>query len=80
MTDSADLNPFYSGNYCGHDTYVCDVAGRLDRVRTFDAAACRAALTVPGLQKTVKVAIERRLKMMRTAEAVLGGPKLENPS
>lgn len=41
-----------------------DAAGRIGMVHDFTTEECRRALKVPGLQKTVKTAIERRLKKL----------------
>lgn len=42
------------------------VEGRLQRVQRFTATECRAALKLPDLQKTVRVAIERRLRKLES--------------
>lgn len=53
-------NPFayYMGDI---PVQTCDADGRLSAIKDFSAAQLRAALKVPGLQKAVKRAIERRL-------------------
>ncbi|MCC7484578.1 MAG: hypothetical protein IT529_06270 [Burkholderiales bacterium] len=48
-----------------HGYGAVDAASRIERVRSFTRAQCQAALTVPGLQKTVCAAIERRLRELR---------------
>ena len=60
-----DPNPFYFQTYRGHATYSVGVDDRLSRVSGFDLAQCRAALALPGLQKTVRVAIERRQRALQ---------------
>lgn len=55
-------NPFFAGRYGGHETFHLVVEDRLSCVERFDADECRRALAVVGLQKTVRVAIERRLR------------------
>jgi hypothetical protein len=46
-------------------SYV-DAASRLEAVKSFSKMDCRAALKMPDLQKTVRRAIERRLKRMES--------------
>ncbi len=58
MTD----NPFKS-TY----GYWTDAESRLHCVKSFDADQCRAALEVNGLQKTVTLALERRLRALARA-------------
>jgi hypothetical protein len=58
-------NPFFFKYYAGHPTYTLSVEDRLTRVREFTAEQCRTALAHAneiGLQKTVRQAIERRLR------------------
>jgi len=57
-------HPFYSGTYNGRDCYCITVDDRVKRVADFDAATCSRALALPGLQATVRTAIERRLKKL----------------
>ena len=57
-------HPFYSGTYNGHDCYCMTVDDRINRVAAFDLPACRAALALPSLQRTVKAAIERRMRKL----------------
>ena len=57
-------SPFYAGTYDGHECEDMDVQSRLDRVARFNVATCRRALRVYGLQKTVRTAIERRLRKL----------------
>lgn len=55
-------SPFQCGEYGGE---WVDAESRLDRVKTFDVGECRAALKLAtGLQKTVRLAIERRLRRL----------------
>lgn len=42
-----------------------DVESRLAKVKDFDAETCARALKLPNLQKTVRVAIERRLRKLQ---------------
>ena len=59
------MNPFETGQvYNGHRLQTCDAQDRITCVKEFDADQCRAALTLPGLQKTVRIAIERRLRAL----------------
>jgi hypothetical protein len=58
------LDPFlcritnWQGNYCG----AVDAVSRLSMVGTFTELQCYRALLVPGLQGTVRTAIERRMR------------------
>jgi hypothetical protein len=49
--------------------YWVDAESRLACVKDFDAAQCRAALKVYGLQKSVRLAIERRLRKLAKGAA-----------
>jgi len=58
-------NPFLTGTHLGGVSQEwVDVESRLDCVKRFSAEDCRAALDLPGLQKTVRVAVERLLKQI----------------
>jgi hypothetical protein len=60
-------NPFLV-DICGQ---VCQTMASDDRIRmvkSFDAAQCHAALALPNLQKTVRLALERRLRQLAKAE------------
>lgn len=57
-------NPFFSGESNGHKYYAVSSADRIFRVRHFDRKQCLAALALPGLQKTVSRAVERRLRQI----------------
>lgn len=59
------LNPFKNEFHGG---YAVDVQSRLDCVRQFDLVECRAALKLPDLQKTVRVAVERRIRKLHKPE------------
>lgn len=61
-------NPFETGRvYGGHVIQHLGAVDRIERVKRFDADQCRAALTLPDLQKTVLAAIERRLRALEKA-------------
>jgi len=62
-------DPFYVGRFSGHDSFTVDAQGRLDAVKQFTAAECRAALKLTGLQKTVRLAVERRLRRLEKTAA-----------
>ena len=64
-----DPDPFFFGRQGRHLTYDTDVASRLSRVPGFDRDQCRAALEIAGLQKTVRIAVERRLRALAKADA-----------
>ena len=60
------MNPFETGQiYNGHRLQHCGVDDRIACVKEFDFAQCRAALALPDLQKTVRVAVERRLRALQ---------------
>lgn len=57
-------------NYRGMATEVHDTTSRLDRVRDCtDLDVLREALGHPGLQKTVRTAIERRIRRLERQAA-----------
>lgn len=60
----SSAHPFYSGTYNGHDCYCMSADDRVKRVTGFDLATCRVALELPGLQGTVRQAIERRIRKL----------------
>jgi ParB family chromosome partitioning protein len=58
-------NPFLCYFNDGVETHQAEnisAEDRIDAVRKFNAAECEAALVLPDLQKTVKTAIERRIR------------------
>jgi len=57
------MNPFLCPAL-GPGVQTVDAASRIEACKTFDAAQCRAALKVSGLQATVRQAIERRLRRL----------------
>jgi hypothetical protein len=59
-------NPFQM-ELGGYGCETVDAGGRLEAVKSFSKMDCRAALKMPDLQKTVRQAIERRLKRMESA-------------
>jgi len=58
------MNPFLTEirNFVGERCAALSADERIRMVQTFDAAQCRAALALPDLQKTVRLALERRLR------------------
>lgn len=54
-------NPFACPQL-GPGFQIVDDHERIQAVKEFDAAQCRAALELPDLQATVRQAIERRLR------------------
>ncbi len=56
-------NPFRK-RACGRHVEAVDAVSRIDMVRSFNPFKCGAALRVPGLQATVRQAIERRLRQL----------------
>lgn len=55
------------------DVQACDAQSRIDMVAHFNVEQCLRAMTVPYLQKTVKVAIERRVRQLAAAPAAVQG-------
>lgn len=64
-----EQNPFFSGYFDDQPTFDMDVNSRLDRVKTFDQAQCERALEMEHLQKTVRTAVERRLRRLQKEAA-----------
>lgn len=62
-------NPFYAASYNGHDCYHVSASDRLLAVQRFDIEQCRAALKLPGLQKSVITALERRIRKLEREAA-----------
>jgi len=62
-------NPFL---FCllsdGTEVQIGDAAGRIDAVKKFGTTECLDALALPGLQSTVKKAIQRRLRALDRAD------------
>lgn len=57
-------NPFFAWIYDGGPAYDFDAVSRIERVARFNTDQCRRALHVRGLQKTVRTAVERRLRKL----------------
>lgn len=53
-------NPFLTAN----DAEYVDAQSRIEMVKTFSANECRASLELSDLQKTVRLAVERRLRRL----------------
>lgn len=62
-------HPFYTATYNGIDCYATATSCRLLMLQRFDAEQCKAALEVEGLQKTVRTALERRLRKLAKGAA-----------
>lgn len=60
-------NPFLTKLYGDRWLGPVTAAERVRMVASFDKLQCEAALQVPDLQKSVKVAIERRLRRLAKA-------------
>jgi len=79
--EGREQNPFYAGTHGDIDSYWFDGDSRLDRVKEFSREQCEAAFQIEGLQKTVRLAIERRIRRLgreahRTVQEILGyGPR-----
>lgn len=59
-------NPFLI-NGCG----AVDVSSRIHMIEQFDLTKCRAALEVPGLQKSVQRKLLTRIKKLEGAELLV---------
>lgn len=60
-------NPFVMGRVDGRPVEAVDTQSRISMVTNFTAAQCTAAFTVPGLQATVRKAVERRIRQLGKA-------------
>lgn len=60
------MNPFLTGvrGFGGKRLAASDVDSRLRMVKGFDVAQCAAALRMHSIQKTVRVACQRRLRKL----------------
>lgn len=58
-------NPFLNERGFG----AVDTQSRLDLVKRFDLADCKAALALNGLQQTVEAAINRRIRKLEKEQA-----------
>jgi hypothetical protein len=59
-----EKHPFFAFSSHGRDFYHCDIASRVDAVKKFTIEQCRTALELDGLQKSVRTAIERRIRKL----------------
>jgi N-acetylmuramic acid 6-phosphate (MurNAc-6-P) etherase len=57
-------NPFRCPSVYQKNAEHVDATSRLELVKAFSEEQCRAALEVKDLQKTVRIAIERRLRRL----------------
>lgn len=64
MSTAETMNPFKAGVHSGVQTYHCVAEDRIRAAAWFDRAQCDAALKLPGLQKTVAAAVQRRLRYL----------------
>jgi len=62
-------NPFYAYSVDGRDFFHVAADDRLRMVKDFDLEQCRAALALDGLQKTVRQAVERRMRKLERGAA-----------
>lgn len=62
------MSPFLTNirNFSGERVAALDAAERVRMIQRFSSCECMDALDVPGLQRTVKAAIERRLRYLRS--------------
>lgn len=69
LGEDSNYNPFYSGSFQGKSYFTLDAADRVRMVANFNRYQCRAACKLSGLQRTVRTALERRLrKLERTLD------------
>ena len=62
------LHPFYAGSSFGDAAYYnVSADDRISAVQRFNSGQCRIALMLPDLQKTVRTALERRLRKLEFA-------------
>lgn len=66
------MNPFLTNilGFRNQRLQATNVDERMHLVRDFDTDQCRAGLKVRGLQKTVRTAIERRLRTLERIRVV----------
>ena len=58
------INPFITSYYNGRWTGSVGADDRLDALQNFNLDECLVALKLEGLQKTVRVALERRIRKL----------------
>lgn len=65
------MSPFTSSitNFYGRRVEETSAEGRIRMAAGFNRADCEAALKLPDLQKTVRTAVERRLRPLKRANA-----------
>lgn len=63
------MNPFTSSitGFYGRPVQEITAEGRVRMAAGFNRADCDAALKLPDLQKTVRTALERRLRQLKRA-------------
>lgn len=71
MSTAETTNPFKAGVHSGVQTYHCVAEDRIRVAAWFNRAECEAALMLPGLQKTVAAAVQRRLRHFDKVATVL---------
>jgi hypothetical protein len=59
------INPFQ----CSYGSAQC-ADDRLDAVKSFNLQQCNTALLIPGLQKAVETAINRRINKLKKEQKV----------
>jgi len=65
-----EKHPFYCGSIKGSPFFDLSAADRIYKVKSFDMQQCIAAIELPEiLQKTVRQAIQRRMKQLREANS-----------
>lgn len=57
-------DPFFVRRFADVDSSWIDADSRIEAVKNFSAQQCRDALKLSDLQKTVRLAIERRLRQL----------------
>jgi len=60
-------NPWLITSGCLKGCITLDGRDRLESIKTFSRAELQAAIHVPGVQKTVRLAAERRLNKLNSS-------------
>lgn len=63
------LSPFAASKYGDMQLYHYSATDRLHAVKSFNLEQCKAALELTDLQKTVRVAVERRMRKLEKEAA-----------
>lgn len=67
-------HPFFFARYGVRLTYATDAEARIARIKHMTEENLEKVLALDGVQKTVRAAAERRLRLLRKTRAVIDGP------